>query len=89
MIFVCLTAVTRFHELMPRDGRHRIQQTLVADAPGTELGLHHVPALDRKTIGMKFGGQRRSRILPMSDLLLTCVVAGDSPAHCRKLHKRM
>ena len=64
MIFVGLIAVTRFHELVPRDARHRIQQALVVDAPGAELSLHHVPALDGETIGMKFGSQRRLRILP-------------------------
>jgi len=64
MIFVCLAAVTRFHEFVPWDVRHRIQQTLIADAPGAELGLHHVLALDCKSLGMKFSSQRRFRILP-------------------------
>ncbi len=63
MIFIRLAAVTRLHELMPRYGRHRVQKSLVADAPSAELGLHHVLAFASKTVGMEFGNQRRSRIL--------------------------
>ena len=82
MILIGLVAVARFHELVTRDSRHRIEQALVADAASSHLGLHHVLAFDREAIGLEFGNQRRSRILLRSEtpmwwtvVIISCAAA--------------
>ena len=57
MVRVSLVAVACFHELMPRNRRHRIQQTLITDTPGAELRLDHLCTFDRERFGMGFGKQ--------------------------------
>src|SRR6185312_4532830 len=92
MILIRLVVVARVHKLVTRDSGHGIEQALVADAASSHLGLHHVLAFDREAIGLEFGNQRGSRILPVPYCRfgrltcsgLVCVVAGDSPVRVSK-----